>query len=92
KESSVLQSAPLLERPLLIIHGTDDDNVYFTHSIKLCDALYRAGKPFEFVPLVGFTHMVTDPRVTEMLQERIATFFIRELGKPEGGSSRKKTE
>ena len=92
EESSVLNSATLLERPLLIIHGTDDDNVYFTHSIKLCDALYRAGKPFEFLPLVGFTHMVTDPRVTEMLQERIANFFIRELGKPAAGASRKKTE
>ena len=83
EESSVLTSAPQLSRPLLIIHGTDDDNVYFTHSIQLTNALYRAGKPFEFLPLVGFTHMVTDPLITERLETRIANFFSRELGKPE---------
>jgi dipeptidyl-peptidase-4 len=82
ERSSILTSAKLLERPLLIIHGTDDDNVYFTHSIQLCDALQRAGKPFEFLPLTGFTHMVTDPLITERLEERIAGFFIRELGGP----------
>ena len=80
EESSVLTYAPNLSRPLLIVHGTDDDNVYFTHSIQLADALYRAGKPFEFLPLSGFTHMVTDPVITQMLEERIANFFIRELG------------
>lgn len=83
EESSVLTSAPNLSRPLLIIHGTDDDNVYFTHSIQLANALYRAGKPFEFLPLSGFTHMVTDPVVTEMLETRIADFMKRELGSPE---------
>ena len=82
EESSVLTSAPKLSRPLLIIHGTDDDNVYFTHSIQLANALYRAGKPFEFLPLSGFTHMVTDPIITEMLEKRTADFFIRELGTP----------
>jgi len=80
EESSVLTSAPQLSRPLLIIHGTDDDNVYFTHSIQLANALYRAGKPFEFLPLSGFTHMVTDPVITEMLEKRTVDFFIRELG------------
>jgi len=80
EESSVLTSARRLSRPLLIIHGTDDDNVYFTHSIQLANALYRAGKPFEFLPLSGFTHMVTDPIITEMLERRTVDFFIRELG------------
>ena len=82
EESSVLTSAPKLSRPLLIIHGTDDDNVYFTHSIQLANALYRAGRPFEFLPLSGFTHMVTDPIVTEMLEQRTADFLKRELGSP----------
>ncbi|MBI5710271.1 MAG: DPP IV N-terminal domain-containing protein [Candidatus Eisenbacteria bacterium] len=82
EESSVLASAKELVRPLLVIHGTDDDNVYFMHGIKLCDALYRAGRPFEFLPLTGFTHMVADPLVTERLERRIADFFILHLGGP----------
>ena len=82
EESSVLASAKDLARPLLVIHGTDDDNVYFMHGIKLCDALYRAGRPFEFLPLTGFTHMVADPLVTERLESRIADFFVLHLGGP----------
>ena len=78
---SVLTWAPRLERPLLVIHGTADDNVYFMHSLKLCDALFHAGKDFEFLPLPGFTHMVPDPVVTARLYGRITEFFERNLAK-----------
>ena len=82
--ASVLTYADRLERPLLVVHGTDDDNVYFTHSLKLCDALFRAGKPFEFLPLPGFTHMVPDPNVRRRLEDRIATFFMNHLAPASG--------
>ncbi|HVP14887.1 MAG TPA: DPP IV N-terminal domain-containing protein [Terriglobales bacterium] len=82
EESSVLGSASRLARPLLIVHGTDDDNVHFIHSLKLCDALFRAGEPFEFLPLSGFTHMVTDPVVTQRLYGRVAGFMKEHLGEP----------
>lgn len=75
KRSDVLTYADKLERPLLIMHGTADDNVYFTHAVKLSDALFRAGKDHEFLPLSGFTHMVPDPNVTTRLYTRFATFF-----------------
>ena len=81
--ASVLTYAPRLERPLLLVHGTVDDNVYFLNSMKLVDALFRAGKPFEFLPLAGFTHMVPDPLVTSRLYGRIEGFFEEHLGKPE---------
>jgi dipeptidyl-peptidase-4 len=79
RDSSVLTHAPRLTRPLLLIHGTADDNVYFTHSIKLSDRLFRAGKPHGFLPLTGFTHLVPDPLVTRRLFTRIAGFFGKEL-------------
>jgi len=41
---SVLTWAKHLERPLLVIHGTADDNVYFLHSLELCDALFHAAR------------------------------------------------
>jgi dipeptidyl-peptidase 4 len=80
--SSVLTYCKDLSVPLLIIHGTADDNVYFLHSLKMTEALFRAGKKFEFLPLAGFTHMVPDPEVTIRLQSRIATFFKEHLGEP----------
>jgi dipeptidyl-peptidase-4 len=82
--ASVLTYAKRLERPLLIVHGTVDDNVYFLHSMKLCDALFRSGKSFEFLPLAGFTHMVPEPLVTARLYHRIEGFFEAHLGRGEG--------
>lgn len=81
-DSSALYHAWKLNRPLLLIHGTADDNVYFMHSLKLSQALFRAGKEFEFLPLAGFTHMVPEPLVTRRLQGRIVEFFKRTLGEP----------
>jgi len=80
--ANVLTYADQLERPLMVVHGTVDDNVYFQNSMKLVDALFRAGKPFEFLPLAGFTHLVPDPLVTERLYTRMLEFFRRELGDP----------
>ena len=82
--SSVLTYAKRLERPLLIVHGTTDDNVYFMHSMKMADALFRAGKRFEFVPLSGLTHAVNDPLMTVRMYGRIAEFFDREVAKTPG--------
>jgi dipeptidyl-peptidase-4 len=72
QESSLLTYAPSLRRPLMLVHGTRDDNVYFFHTLKLCDALFRAGKPFSLLPLPGLTHMVPDPVVKQQLYGRIA--------------------
>lgn len=82
KEASLLTYAAKLERPLLLVHGTADDNVYFRHSLKLTDALFRAGKDFEILPLSGLTHMVPDPVVMERLYTRIAGHFQKHLGRP----------
>jgi dipeptidyl-peptidase-4 len=84
KEASLLTYAADLKRPLLLVHGTSDDNVYFRHTLKLADALFRAGKEFELLPLSGLTHMVPDPVVMERLHTRIAGYFQKHLGKPEG--------
>src|SRR5690606_39535654 len=49
-------------RPLLIIHGTADDNVYFSHALKLQNALFRAGRPADLLALSGLTHMRSEER------------------------------
>ncbi len=82
EEGSLLPLAKGLERPLLLVHGTADDNVYFRHTLRLADALFRAGKDFECLPLSGLTHMVPDPVVTERLYGRFAATFHKHLGRP----------
>ena len=78
--SSVLSYANKLERPLLLIHGLTDDNVYAQHTLQLCDALFMAGKTYEFMPMLG-THMAgsSDPIVKLRQQQRVMEFFARHL-------------
>jgi dipeptidyl-peptidase-4 len=81
--ASLLPLAKNLKRPLLLVHGTADDNVYYRHSLKLVDALFRAGTEFEALPLPGVTHMYTsDPVVMERLWARTAGFFKTHLAAP----------
>jgi dipeptidyl-peptidase-4 len=76
--SNVTTYAAQSSRPLLLIHGLTDDNVYFQHTLQLADALYLAGKPYELLPLLG-THMVNEPVVRLRQQMRIMDFLNREL-------------
>ncbi len=80
KVSDVTTYAAQASRPLLLIHGLTDDNVYFQHTLQLADALYMAGKPYELLPMLG-THMVSDPLVRLRQQVRVVDFFNRELAK-----------
>jgi dipeptidyl-peptidase-4 len=79
-KSSVLLKASTLSRPLLVIHGTADDNVYFVNSLKLADALNRANRSWEFLPLPGQTHVVSAPEQVRQVYGRALEFFHRELG------------
>ncbi len=78
---SLLPLAANLERPLLLVHGTADDNVYYRHTLKLANALLRAGRDFDMFPLPGVTHMVTaDPLVFERYMTKATSFFRKHLG------------
>jgi dipeptidyl-peptidase-4 len=88
QKQSLLPLAPGLQRPLLLVHGTTDDNVYFLHTVQLSDALFRAGRPHEFLPLSGFTHMVADPVMLESLERRTADFLRLHLSEPAPAAAR----
>ncbi len=81
RDSNVLTYAKDLQRPILLIHGLTDDNVYAQHSMQLADALFNAGKSFNFLPLLG-THMVSEPVLRLRRQTRIVEFFDAELKPP----------
>ena len=61
-----------LQAPLLILHGTADDDVPIEESRQLVRALERAGKPHTFVALDGATHAMWEQ--PEADQARIAFF------------------
>lgn len=57
----LIEDAPKLRRPLLLIHGFGDDNVVIAHTLRLSAALLAAGRPHTVLPLSGATHMGGDP-------------------------------
>ncbi|MEZ6211747.1 MAG: DPP IV N-terminal domain-containing protein [Phycisphaerales bacterium] len=80
KASSVLTYVGGLERPLMIIHGTADDNVYFVHALADERCADAGGEAHEFVVLPGFTHMVTEPAMVEAMYGRMMGFFLGGVG------------
>jgi dipeptidyl-peptidase-4 len=81
RKANVLTYVKDLKRPLMIVHGVTDDNVYFQHSMRLIDALLKAGKPYDLLLLPG-THMLADPTIRQRESERIMAFFKTHLGQP----------
>lgn len=67
RSNSLLEDAAKLERPMLIIHGLADDNVFVANSLRLSRALTEAGRPHIFLPLTGATHMAKEEAIAENL-------------------------
>lgn len=67
RRGSLVEDAAALERPLLLIHGLADDNVFAAHSLRLSRALTEAGRPHVFLPLSGASHMAKEEVVAENL-------------------------
>ncbi len=85
-QSSLLDDAPRLARPLLFIHGLADDNVVVAHTLRMSSALLAAGRGHIVLPLSGVTHMTPQEDVAENLL-LLQVEFLREalgMGGPEG--------
>jgi len=77
--ASLLPLASQLQRPLLILHGFSDDNVYVAHSLQLSRALLEAGKAHQFLPLSGESHRAPAVKVAENEDHLVADFFKTHL-------------
>lgn len=73
---NLINDAPNLRRPLLLIHGLGDDNVFALHTLRLSSALLAAGRPHTVLPLPGDTHRVHNLAAAENLFH-IELEFIR---------------
>jgi dipeptidyl-peptidase-4 len=71
--------AALLARPLLLVHGTADDNVLFEHTLRLVEALQNAGKTFDLQIYPGKAHGIAGRAARLHLYRTMDAFFARHL-------------
>jgi len=77
--NSLLEQAENLYRPLLLIHGTADDNVVFAHTLQLSSQLLAHKGEHSVLPLSGVTHMTPQEVVSENIALQSVAFFKRHL-------------
>jgi dipeptidyl-peptidase-4 len=76
-----------IEGELLLVHGMADDNVFFTNSTKLMQALQQSNTEFELMTYPGETHFIRDRTSRLHADETMLRFFDRHL-KPGSGPER----
>jgi dipeptidyl-peptidase-4 len=76
RRSSPLPDAAALSRPMLLIHGLADDNVFVANTLRFSAALFEAGKWHELVLIPNATHLTRSSAVTENIL-RIQLDFLR---------------
>ncbi len=76
ERNSVLRDAPGLERPILLIHGLADDNVYVANTLRMATALFESGRFPQLVLIPNATHLTRSTAVTENLL-RVQVDFLR---------------
>lgn len=65
--------------PVLIIHGTDDQNVGVQHARRLADALQTHGKPYELWLAEGASHLFKGPQLEAYTRRMFA--WLEQLGR-----------
>lgn len=79
RASSLFPYLNAISGPLLLIHGMADDNVLFTHSTRLMQALQEQGTLFELMTYPGAKHSLAGRHVAAHRYHLIHDFFERHL-------------
>jgi dipeptidyl aminopeptidase/acylaminoacyl peptidase len=85
--SAPIQHMETLERPLLVLHGTNDRNVSFADSLRLFDVLIKLGKSFESQIYPGEIHFFRRDIVLRDAWKRAEEFFDRTVKTPAAATS-----
>ncbi len=80
KDGSVLEKVQALEDPLLVIHGTGDDNVHFQNTLQLANAAWKAGKRFNLMLFPNLKHGIWAPGSHLQVFSAVGGFFLDHLG------------
>jgi dipeptidyl-peptidase-4 len=78
-QADLTKRASLLAKPLLLVHGTADDNVLFDHSLKLIEALQNEGKMFDTMIYPGKAHGIAGRKTRLHLYRTMDAFLTRHL-------------
>ena len=78
-DASALERINKLHGRLLIVHGLDDDNVFFSNTASYIEALINAGVDFDMQVYPGKEHSITGYSHRKHLFTRILRFFDENL-------------
>jgi len=84
ESGSVLEAIAALEDPLLVIHGTGDDNVHLQNTLQLADRAWKAGVRFDLMLFPGLKHGIFAPGSQLQVFSRIADHLLEHLA-PQAG-------
>ncbi len=80
RQCSPITFAANLQRPLLVMHGTGDDNVHYQHVDRLVDELVEHGKLFEMLAYPNRTHAIIErPGTRAHVYASLADFLQRRV-------------
>ena len=71
-----------LKSPLLLVHGMADDNVLFTNSTRLIDALVNRNIKFDLMTYPGAKHGISGRAGQRHVYGTIEAFFKKNLAQP----------
>jgi dipeptidyl aminopeptidase/acylaminoacyl peptidase len=80
--ASNLRLAGNLKGKLLLIHGTSDTAVPFSHTMKMVEALIRAGKPYDLIVMPEWGHWDNETRARESYRLEAYRRYFQEHLKP----------
>lgn len=78
RASSCLPIAGRLKKPLLLVHGTDDRTVMWSHTLKFVDACVKAGVDLDYFPYPQQLHGLRGGYRKHFLQ-KLSRYFERHL-------------
>jgi dipeptidyl-peptidase-4 len=77
--SSAKTYAHLLKGNLLLVHGMEDDNVHYQHTMQMAKKLQESGKQFELMLYPNKNHSIQGAETQRHLYEMMTNFFLRTL-------------
>ena len=69
-----------INRPVLLVHGTEDGRVDFDHSKKLAKKLKKEGKEHKFVELEDSSHFLSEPWERHTWLRELELFLAQHIG------------